>query len=190
MSKHTGDRKGRATSIGHDSGRPVGKGNPPRHTQFGQDRSGNAKGRPPGKKNVFTDIKETFEELLSIKQDGMKTDVSAQKAVTMRLRELALNGNIRAIELSLKQIAKASQNDSSEQRRMDPQELELLARRFAAKPPTRRESECSLDDDCNFVIEASWLDEDELLKIVELVKQCNAFERYREGEDNASDPTT
>jgi hypothetical protein len=43
---------------GSGSGQKVGRGNPPKHTQFRKGQSGNKKGRPKGSKNLSTYIME------------------------------------------------------------------------------------------------------------------------------------
>lgn len=67
----------------------VGKGNPPKHTQFKKGVSGNPNGRPK-----LPDIKEALIKVLSDEQEGM----TALEAVLKKLRQMAIKGDIRAIK--------------------------------------------------------------------------------------------
>lgn len=76
----------------------VGHGKPPKEYQFPEKTSGNPKGRPKGSKNFKTDAKEVLNEKVPVTNNGRTKKVSTQRAALMRLREKALNGDIRAIE--------------------------------------------------------------------------------------------
>lgn len=76
----------------------VGKGRPPKHSQFKKGQSGNPKGRPKGSKNFSTDLKDTLKESVALTKDGKRKNVSTQKAALLRLREKALAGDARALD--------------------------------------------------------------------------------------------
>ncbi|MGE0409899.1 MAG: DUF5681 domain-containing protein [Amphiplicatus sp.] len=76
----------------------VGYGKPPRRTQFKKGQSGNPKGRPKGKRNLKTDVRETLQLPVSITENGRKRKVSTQTAVLLRLREKALQADAKAID--------------------------------------------------------------------------------------------
>ncbi len=59
----------------------IGYGKPPKYTQFKPGRSGNAKGRPKGAKNLKTDLKEKLQEKIAIKESGAPKTVSKQRAM-------------------------------------------------------------------------------------------------------------
>lgn len=76
----------------------VGKGKPPKHSQYKKGQSGNPKGRPKGSKNFSADLKDTLKEPVALKKDGKRKNVSTQKAALFRLREKALAGDARALD--------------------------------------------------------------------------------------------
>ena len=76
----------------------VGYGKPPKHTRFKEGRSGNPKGRPKGRRNFKTDLMETLESPIQVRQNGRPKTVSTQLATLMRLREKALGGDPRALD--------------------------------------------------------------------------------------------
>jgi hypothetical protein len=67
----------------------VGKGKPPKHTQFKKGQSGNPNGRPK-----LPDIKEALVKVLADEQEGM----TALEAILKVLRQKAIKGDIRAIK--------------------------------------------------------------------------------------------
>ena len=97
----------------------VGYGKPPKHTQFTKSRSGNPKGRPRGRRNFSTDVKDTLREPVRLNKGGKRKTVSTQLAALLRLREKALNGDPRALDrlLSLAQVYNDEQlvKDASQQ---------------------------------------------------------------------------
>lgn len=80
----------------------VGYGKPPKAQQFRPGQSGNPKGRPKGTKNLKTDLVEVLNEKVQVNAGGKTLTVSKQRAMLMRGSELALKGNVRAIELLTK----------------------------------------------------------------------------------------
>ena len=88
----------------------VGFGKPPTHSQFRKGQSGNSKGRPRGSRNFLTDLKETLEEPIRVTHHGKAKTVSTQHAALMRLREKALGGDLRAINLLL-ELARQYNNE-------------------------------------------------------------------------------
>lgn len=76
----------------------VGYGKPPKHTRFKKGKSGNPKGRPKGTRNFATDAKEALAAPVSVTRGGKRTMVSSQRAAILKLREKALQGDIRAME--------------------------------------------------------------------------------------------
>lgn len=76
----------------------VGYGKPPKSGQFRPGHSGNPKGRPPGTKNLKTDLKEEAELLHTITHQGKQVQISQQRIVVKRLYEKAMQGDVRAIE--------------------------------------------------------------------------------------------
>jgi Family of unknown function (DUF5681) len=77
----------------------VGYGRPPKHSRFQPGRSGNPKGRPKGHRNFRTDLMETLEAAVRMKDKGVIRKLTTQQALLYRLREQALNGNGSAMNL-------------------------------------------------------------------------------------------
>ena len=76
----------------------VGYGKPPRHSRFQKGHSGNLRGRPKGARNFKTDVKDTLKATVKLTRDGETQRISTQKAMLLRLRENALNGDARALD--------------------------------------------------------------------------------------------
>ena len=79
----------------HDA---VGYGKPPKRTQFQPGQSGNPKGRPKGAKNLATRIEEVLSLPVKITQGKRQKWARTDFAMLMRMREKALNGDLRASE--------------------------------------------------------------------------------------------
>lgn len=77
----------------------VGYAKPPKHSRFKKGRSGNAKGRPKGARNLKTDLKDVLEEELKLSMGGKPVKLSARRAMLVALRNKALKGDVRAISL-------------------------------------------------------------------------------------------
>jgi transposase len=59
--------------------------------------SGNPHGRPKGSRNLRTELKEVMSETVVIRENGKRRRVSGQRAMLMRLRQIAIDGDTRAI---------------------------------------------------------------------------------------------
>lgn len=73
----------------------VGYGRPPEHTRFQKGQSGNPKGRPKGRKNMATVMREVLAQTVTIKQNGKKRRVPFSEAFVHRLVGKALEGTTR-----------------------------------------------------------------------------------------------
>jgi hypothetical protein len=78
---------------GSGSGQKVGRGNPPKHTQFRKGQSGNKKGRPKGSKNLSTYIMEAARDQVSATVGGRTRTISKLQATTMQLATKAAGGD-------------------------------------------------------------------------------------------------
>ena len=81
----------------------TGYGNPPKHTRFKKGQSGNPKGRPKKSKNVKTVLKEVLDKPIQITFDGKTETVSILEAIIKRLSIKALNGDLRATSMLIKE---------------------------------------------------------------------------------------
>ncbi len=75
----------------------VGRGKPPKHTQFRKGASGNPKGRPKGSKNLSTYFMEAAEKQILATIDGKSRRISMVQAITMQLATKAAAGDQPAI---------------------------------------------------------------------------------------------
>lgn len=104
--KKASDEKG---SSGEQS---VGYGRPPEHRRFKPGESGNPKGRPKGVRNFRTDLKATLKARVEVTRDGTPRRLSTQEAALLRLREKALRGDQRSLDLLIS-LARIYNNDDS-----------------------------------------------------------------------------
>ena len=88
----------------------VGYGSPPRHSRWKTGQSGNPKGRPKGCRNFKTDVQATLQAPVRVTRNGKARKLSTQAAALLRLREKALNGDVRALDRLL-QLATTYNND-------------------------------------------------------------------------------
>ncbi len=82
----------------------VGYGRPPKRSRFKPGQSGNPKGRPKGRKNIRTIFEETLYKPVTITENGRKRKVPAIEALLLRLRNMSLEGDLRAFDKLLKQL--------------------------------------------------------------------------------------
>lgn len=94
-------RRGKAYTVGY--------GKPPAHTRFQPGRSGNPKGRPRGRLNFATELREALTAPVTVTIDGEKRSMSRRRAMLERLLAKALAGDVKAtlalIELSHRHLA-------------------------------------------------------------------------------------
>ena len=79
----------------------AGYGKPPKSGMFKKGQSGNPKGRPKGVKNFQTELRSVLRSKVTVTVAGKPKLVSVVGAALMRLREKALKGDQRAIEIVL-----------------------------------------------------------------------------------------
>lgn len=79
----------------------VGRGNPPKHTQFRPGQSGNPAGRPKGARNFETIVKGILKRQVKVTSQGKSRKVSMVEATLLRLCEKVAAGELRAISLFL-----------------------------------------------------------------------------------------
>jgi hypothetical protein len=75
----------------------VGRGHPPKHTQFRKGTSGNLKGRPKGSKNLSTLLTEAADDRVSATIAGKARNISKLQATAMQLATKAASGDLAAI---------------------------------------------------------------------------------------------
>lgn len=107
MSGRTGKRKRPADY-------EVGYGKPPSEHQFAKGQSGNPKGRPKGKKNIDTMLREALFAPIPIQINGKTTNVSALEAIVLKLRNNAIAGDYRSAVQAIQLAIRALQPEESE----------------------------------------------------------------------------
>jgi hypothetical protein len=85
----------------------VGRGKPPKHTQFKPGQSGNPNGRPPGARNLLTDVLEELRVNVAITENGRALKLPKQRVIAKSWVAKAAKGDTKAISLLLATIAKA-----------------------------------------------------------------------------------
>ena len=79
----------------------AGYGKPPKSGRFKKGQSGNPKGRPKGVKNFQTELRSVLRSKVTVTEAGKLKSVSVVEAALMRLREKALKGDQRSLEILL-----------------------------------------------------------------------------------------
>jgi len=92
----------------------VGYGKPPSEHQFAKGQSGNPKGRPKGKKNIDTMLREALFAPIPIQMNGKTTNVSALEAIVLKLRNNAIAGDYRSAVQAIQLAIRALQPEESE----------------------------------------------------------------------------
>ncbi len=87
------------TTPGRPGDYEVGYGKPPRSGQFRKGESGNRKGRPARSRNLKTDLRDVLDETLTLSVGGQAVRIPARRAMLIALRNKALKGDVRAINL-------------------------------------------------------------------------------------------
>lgn len=72
----------------------VGKGKPPKNSQFKKGRSGNPKGRPKNSKNVHTVLNDIWNGKVTVRENGKTRRVSFSEAFVRKLADKAINGSV------------------------------------------------------------------------------------------------
>ena len=99
----------------------VGFGKPPKRTRFKKGRSGNPKGRPRKKPDLYLELTKVLRGKVTITVDGQQETVTVQQALFRRLRDEALRGELWAGKLLQKVVAALPESGSES----DPFELQL-----------------------------------------------------------------
>ena len=82
----------------------VGYGKPPKRTRYPKGVSGNPKGRPRRKPDLYTELTRVLNETVTVTIEGEPRRVTVQQALLLRLRDEALRGAIGAGKLYQKVI--------------------------------------------------------------------------------------
>ena len=96
----------------------VGFGKPPERTRFRKGHSGNPKGRPRKRPDLYSELTKVLRENVTV--EGQQEKVTVQRALLLRLRHEALRGELWAQKL-LQKVVAALPESESESRPVDLQ---------------------------------------------------------------------
>ena len=96
----------------------VGFSKPPKQTRFKKGRSGNPRGRPRKKPDLYSELTKVLRENVTVTIDGQPEKVTVQQALLLRLRDQALRGEPWAGKL-LQKVVAALPESESESRSVD-----------------------------------------------------------------------
>jgi Family of unknown function (DUF5681) len=97
-----------------DDNEKVGKCKPPVHSRWKPGQCGNPRGRPKGALNLKTYFKGMLEASVTVNDKGKPKRMTTLKAVIWRVREGALKGNHRSMNIVLEQAARIYDSPASE----------------------------------------------------------------------------
>lgn len=98
----------------------VGYMYPPKHTQFKKGASGNPRGRPRKRDDMNTVLQRVLDRRVRVKDDDRKMPI--REALMRKLRDLALQGDKRALALQ-RRILNEAGYDKPEPSRVDRRKL-------------------------------------------------------------------
>lgn len=84
---------------------PVGYMSPPEHTRFIKGKSGNPKGRPKKQDDIYTLLQRVLKR--KVRPKGADRQMQIREALIRKLRELALSGDRRAMDLQRRILEEA-----------------------------------------------------------------------------------
>jgi Family of unknown function (DUF5681) len=102
----------------------VGFGKPPKRTRFKKGHSGNAKGRPRKKPDLYSELTKVLREKVTV--EGQQERVTVQQALLLRLRDQALRGELWAQKLIQKVVGALPESKSERA----PVDMQAVAARF------------------------------------------------------------
>jgi hypothetical protein len=92
----------------------VGFARPPPDRRFQKGRSGNPRGRPKKRLEPHAEFMAVLAEKVTVKVQGVPQAMTIQRALLMRLREAALDGEAWAQKVSLRMAAQAPEPTAPE----------------------------------------------------------------------------
>jgi hypothetical protein len=104
----------------------IGYGKPPRQHQFEPGQSGNRKGRPKGKKNSLTLLREILDRKIEVRIGGKLCKMSVREAILTRFAEAALKGDTKAAAFLLQQYDKLASDSEHTNNATTPEEQEII----------------------------------------------------------------
>lgn len=127
----------------------VGRGKPPKDTQFSPGNSGNPKGRPKGSKNFATTIQGELRRRIVVNENGRRKKISKREAVAKQLVNSAAAGNPKSMPVLLNEARRYEERpDSTPQEALSGHDAVVAANiikriRMASPPPATSSSEAT-----------------------------------------------
>jgi hypothetical protein len=114
----------------------VGRGKPPRATQFKPGRSGNPAGRKKGSRNLKTILRRVMESEIEVSENGRKRRVPVVEALILRLVQEGLRGQLRALDSALDRYEQHVDEGPERQEELPEEDLALLERLVGSRGGT------------------------------------------------------
>jgi hypothetical protein len=77
----------------------VGRGKPPKDSQFKKGQSGNPRGRPCGAKNMATLVGEALDEKVTVTDNGRRRKVSKREIIATQLVNRSAQADLKAMQI-------------------------------------------------------------------------------------------
>jgi hypothetical protein len=104
-------------SSGSDGHHNVGYGRPPKQNQYQPGQSGNPKGRPKGRKNTATLLREILDRMIEVRNGSTIRKISVREAMLTRFAESALKGDTKISDLSVATLRHGGNRSGARKRR-------------------------------------------------------------------------
>ncbi len=112
----------------------VGYGRPPKDHRFQPGQSGNRKGRPKGKKNTITLLREILDRQIKVRTGGPVRKISVREAMLTRFAESALKGDTKSAAFLLQRYDMVETAQEHTMGIPTPEEQEIIAAYFEKYP--------------------------------------------------------
>jgi hypothetical protein len=112
----------------------VGYGRPPKDHRFQPGQSGNRKGRPKGKKNTVTLLREILDRQIEVRTGSTVRKMSVREAMLTRFAESALKGDTKSAAFLLQRYDMLETAQEHTMGIPTPEEQEIIAAYFEKYP--------------------------------------------------------
>jgi Family of unknown function (DUF5681) len=128
MSKrvHTGPRQKGAATSRRGADYTVGYGRPPKGHQFQPGQSGNRGGRPKGRKNTATLVREILDRKIEIRSGNTTRKISLREAILTRFAESALKADTKSAAFLLQRYDALETAGDAGSDAVSPDEQEII----------------------------------------------------------------
>lgn len=123
----------------------VGRGKPPRSSQFKPGQSGNPGGRKKGSRNLRTILDAVMNTEVELTENGRKRKVPVIEAIILRQVQEALRGHTRAAENLIDRYERHGDRDTGAAEELPEDDLALLERAFSARAQVGRPDEGEIE---------------------------------------------